>query len=141
MKEKIIWISSVLLLIFFMCFSVAADKKAQFKQKMIQKQFIYQQKEQKIYLGDYRVTFYCSCSSCCGQWTGGPTASGVMPTANHTAACGEQIPFGTVLYVQGLGYYTCEDRGVGNECIDIYVNDHSEIPSWGLDYIATYRVQ
>lgn len=139
MKEKIIWISSVLLLIFFMCFSVAADKKLQFKQELMEQKFIYQQT--KEYLGDYRVTFYCSCSSCCGEWAGGPTASGVMPSANHTAACGDQIPFGTVLYVQGLGYYVCEDRGVGNGCIDIYVSGHDEIPSWGLDYLPTYKVQ
>jgi len=29
---------------------------------------------------------YCNCSLCCGPWAGGATASGVMPTANHTIA-------------------------------------------------------
>lgn len=97
--------------------------------------------QQRTYLGEYRVTFYCNCSSCCGEWAGSPTASGVYPTANHTCACGDDIPFGTQLYVQGLGHYICEDRGVGSGCIDIYVNNHDEIPSWGLAYIKTYKVQ
>ena len=99
-----------------------------------------QQTQEKILLGSYRVTFYCSCSSCCGQWAGSPTASGSYPTANYTCACGDNIPFGTTLYVEGLGTYVCEDRGVSNECIDIYVNDHSEIPSWGMDYLNVYKI-
>lgn len=100
-----------------------------------------QKEPQKTYLGDYYVTFYCSCSSCCGEWAGSPTASGVMPTANHTIACGQEFSFGTKLYIEGLGEYICEDRGVSNGCIDIYVNDHSEIPQWGASYIATYKIQ
>lgn len=92
------------------------------------------------YQGKWRVTFYDNCSQCCGKWAGGPTASGVYPTANHTVACGKNIPFGTVIYIEGLGYYVCEDRGVGNGCIDIYVNNHSEIPSWGVGYFDAYIV-
>lgn len=109
----------------------------------IKKQEVEEQKidyDSMTYLGDYRVTFYCACSSCCGPYANGITASGNLVQANHTCACGSDIPFGTKLYVEGLGYYICEDRGVGSGCIDIYVNDHSEIPSWGMDYIATYLV-
>lgn len=99
-----------------------------------------EQEQKKVLLGSYRVTFYCGCSSCCGQWAGSPTASGAYPTVNYTCACGDNIPFGTTLYVEGLGTYVCEDRGVGNGCIDIYVNDHSEIPSWGMDYLNVYEI-
>ena len=102
--------------------------------------YIQETKINMIYVGSYRVTFYCSCEQCCGKWAGGGTASGVWPTANHTCACGDSIPFGTILYVEGLGYYVCEDRGVPDNCIDIYVNNHSEIPSWGMAYLATYIV-
>ena len=69
------------------------------------------------------------------------TASGVYPTANYTCACGDQISFGTEIYIEGLGIYICEDRGVSNGCVDIYVNDHSEIPSWGLAYFDTYKLE
>ena len=45
------------------------------------------------------LTFYCGGPCCCGQWAGGPTASGVMPTPNHTVACGD-LPFGTRLMIE-----------------------------------------
>ena len=34
-------------------------------------------------LGLVVTSGYCNCPICCGQWSGGPTASGAMPTANH----------------------------------------------------------
>ena len=78
------------------------------------------------YLGSYYVTGYDQCAQCCGKWAGGPTASGVMPTVNHTVAMCKDFPFGTVIYIDGLGYYTVEDRGVGKGCVDVFVNNHSE---------------
>ena len=35
-------------------------------------------------LGEVVTSGYCNCTICCGQWSGGPTASGVYPTPNHT---------------------------------------------------------
>lgn len=37
-------------------------------------------------LGQVVTSGYCSCPICCGQWSGGPTASGVYPQGNHTIA-------------------------------------------------------
>lgn len=133
MKKYFIFISSILLLIFLLSFTAIAKQTNKTSEG-------YKQRE-KIYLGNYRITFYCSCASCCGQWAGGPTASGVYPTACYTCACGDEISFGTELYIEGLGVYVCEDRGVSNGCVDIYVNDHSEIPSWGLDYLDVYELK
>ena len=59
--------------------------------------------------GNCRITFYCPCSACCGSW-GNATASGAMPQANHTVACGD-LPFGTRLLIDGQEYVV-EDRGV-----------------------------
>lgn len=129
MKQKFRIISSIILLIFSLCSTTEAHIDStgiEWEQK---------------YLGDYRITFYCGGPCCCGEWAGSPTASGTTPKAKHTCACGNDIPYGTVLYVQGLGYYVCEDRGVGSGCLDIYVDNHSDIPSWGLAYIATYQIQ
>lgn len=90
------------------------------------------------YYGSCRITFYDSCASCCGQWAGGPTASGVMPTANHTVACGG-LPFGTRLLIDGQEYVV-EDRGVGAYEIDVYVNNHAEIPPAGMYYTDVYII-
>ena len=37
-------------------------------------------------LGQVVTSGYCNCPICCGQWSGGPTASGAYPQANHTIA-------------------------------------------------------
>ena len=50
---------------------------------------------------------------CCGQWSGGPTASGAYPTANHTIAVDANnptVPMGTKVVMNGVEY-TVEDTG------------------------------
>lgn len=93
----------------------------------------------ETYYGNCTVTFYCGCAECCGQWAGGPTASGVMPSPNWTVANGS-LPFGTIVYIEGLGTYCVEDRGVGAYSFDIYVNNHDQIPSWGMGNFDVYIV-
>ena len=85
------------------------------------------------------VTFYCPCSRCCGQWAGGPTASGVMPTPNHTVACGA-LPFGTRLLIDGQEYVV-EDTGVDGMWVDIFVSSHSEALSRGMYQAEVYIVK
>ena len=56
---------------------------------------------------------YCNCRICCGQWSGGPTASGAYPTANHTIAVDANnptVPMGTKVVMNGVEY-TVEDTG------------------------------
>ena len=91
-----------------------------------------------IYQGEFTVTFYDDCEACCGR-AGATTASGVYPTAGHTIAA-DGYEFGTVLYIEGFGYYVVEDRGVPYGMIDIFVNDHSEIPSYGITTASVYLV-
>lgn len=76
-------------------------------------------------IGTMYITGYDNCVQCCGKWAGDPTASGVMPTVNHTVAMSD-YPFGTKFYIEGLGYYTVEDRGVGRGTVDVFCNNHSE---------------
>lgn len=91
-------------------------------------------------LGVFTITFYCPCEICCGEWATGCTASGVLATEWHTVATSERFPFGTKLYIDGLGYFTVEDRGVGDNCIDVFVNDHDEALNYGLQYMDVYLV-
>ena len=65
-------------------------------------------------LGQVVTSGYCSCSICCGQWAGGPTASGVYPTANHTIAVDASNPFvpiGTKVVMNGVGVCGGRYRG------------------------------
>lgn len=91
------------------------------------------------YLGTYTISFYCPAECCCGQWAWGATASGVMPTAWYTVA--SDLPFGTILYIDGLGTFEVQDRGVSGAWIDVFVSDHSEAVNNGLQYRDVYIVR
>lgn len=90
------------------------------------------------YLGRFKLTGYCSCSICTGQWFGGSTASGTTPTAGRTIAMGG-VPFGTKLMINGQ-VYTVEDRGTAYGHVDIFCSSHSEALSFGVQYADVYQL-
>lgn len=91
------------------------------------------------YLGDWTISFYCPCYECCREWSGGPTASGAMPQAWYTCAT-DGLDFGTILYVDGIGYLEVQDRGTDYGWLDIYVNSHDEALANGLQTRSVYIV-
>lgn len=71
------------------------------------------------YVGDYRVTAYA-------YYEGGgenyQTASGATPVPYYTVATGDEFQFGTVLYIDGIGYVEVQDRGgFGEGIIDLHI--------------------
>lgn len=87
-------------------------------------------------IGQVVTSGYCSCSICCGQWAGGPTASGVYPTANHTLAVDAYdpiVPVGTKVVMNGVEY-TVEDTGAfagyGVD-FDVYYDNHAAVSAHG----------
>lgn len=93
-----------------------------------------------VYLGDWTITFYCNCSECCGIWAGGATASGTTPTEGRTVACGS-LDFGTQVYIDGLGDYVVEDRGVEGNWIDVYLESHEACDKMGMMSRAVYLTE
>lgn len=87
-------------------------------------------------LGNVVTSGYCNCPICCGQWSGGPTASGVYPTANHTIAVDAHnpiVPMGTKVVMNGIEY-TVEDTGNFARygvAFDVYYGDHSTAQQHG----------
>lgn len=78
------------------------------------------------YLGTYTVTGYdLWCAHCQGRWVG-VTASGISPEVGRTVAMCDQFAFGTEIYIEGLGFYTVEDRGVGLGKIDVACDSHAD---------------
>ncbi len=94
--------------------------------------------ENGTYLGNFKLTAYCACSACCGQWAGGATASGTTPTAGKTVAMGG-VSFGTKLLINGT-VYTVEDRGTPYGHVDIFFDSHSAALSFGRQYADVYQV-
>ena len=87
------------------------------------------------------ITHYCNCSACCGKWAGGGTASGTIPTAGRTVACGD-LPFGTKIRIEGLdGIYIVEDRGVTGYWLDIYCDGHQEALNRGMYTTSVWIVE
>ena len=81
------------------------------------------------YIGQAVTSAYCSCPICCGIWSGGPTASGVYPRANHTIAVdanNPRLPIGTEIIMNGT-LYKVEDTGnfarYGVD-FDVYYDSH-----------------
>lgn len=87
-------------------------------------------------LGNVVTSGYCSCAVCCGPWAGGPTASGVYPTADHTIAVDAFSPFvpiGTKVVMNGVEY-TVEDTGAFARYgvdFDVYYSDHTSALAHG----------
>ncbi|MCD8366015.1 MAG: NlpC/P60 family protein [Clostridiales bacterium] len=81
------------------------------------------------YIGEVVTSAYCSCSICCGIWTGGTTASGVYPSASHTLAVDASdpiVPIGTQVIMNGV-LYTVEDTGNLNANgvdFDVFYDSH-----------------
>ena len=83
------------------------------------------------------LTAYCPCAKCCGR-ANAPTASGVMPSVNHTIAM-SGVPFGTKLLINGT-VYTVEDRGTPYGHVDIFMAEHSTCLQFGVKYAEVYEV-
>lgn len=95
---------------------------------------------EQIPLGTLRITHYCSCAACCGEYSDGVTASGTVCAEGRTVAC-DFLPFGTLVNIGGH-IYTVEDHigdGSGDH-IDIYVADHDRALNAGTYTTECYVV-
>ena len=81
----------------------------------------------------YLITAYCPCVKCCGK-SNGITASGVKAKQGVTVAADtNKLPFGTKIYIDGIGERVVQDRGgaiKGNK-IDLFFNDHQSALNFG----------
>lgn len=106
--------------------------------------------EEQIYLGNFRITAYCSCKKCCGKWADNRPngivygASGAELKAGVSVA--SPLPFGTELHIEGLGDYVVQDRTAnwvvekyGDGIVDVYFDSHEEACKFGLKYLDVYR--
>ena len=105
-------------------------------------------------LGEFELTAYCSCETCCGEWAlnrpldeaGEPivyTASGAVAEAGVTVAVDpDVIPLGTEIRIEGHGVYTAQDTGAftGN-IIDIYFENHEAAREFGRKQAEVWEVK
>lgn len=89
-----------------------------------------------VYLGNFKLTAYCAEKRphICGEGRG-ITASGTTATPGRTIGVDPSvIPYGTEVYIEGIGWRIAEDTGggVGNKHIDVLVDTHENALSLGV---------
>lgn len=104
---------------------------------------IEQAEPQTVDLGEFKITAYCPCTKCCGQWAKGITSTGVTAQTNRTIAVDPKvIPYGTKVMIDGKEYIA-EDCGgaIKGNRIDIYFDTHQEALQWGVKYKGVMLVE
>lgn len=98
----------------------------------------------------FSITAYCSCQICCGSYSpevrGGVahTATGTVPEEGRTIAVDPSvIPYGTQVYIEGMGNYIAEDCGgsVDGNHIDVYFETHDAARAFGSRRLYVSIVQ
>jgi 3D (Asp-Asp-Asp) domain-containing protein len=88
-----------------------------------------------------RVTAYCPCEKCCGEYSDGVTACGhVINPGDAFAAADRQYPFGTEMIVAGYNNdqpIKVLDRGgaIRGDRLDLFFHTHEEALQWGVKYV------
>ena len=83
----------------------------------------------------HRVTAYCTCPICCGEWSDGFTASGTLATQGRTLAADTSIwEMGACLVIPGVGRRIVEDTGrlIVGRALDVLFEDHEVARQFGV---------
>ena len=95
------------------------------------------EKYELVYMGDFKITYYCDerYQHICGG--NGVTASGKPTEVGFTAAADWGVlPKGSIIYIENIGFREIQDRGgaVNDKHIDVLVQKHQEALSLGTRY-------
>ena len=90
-------------------------------------------------IGEFLLTSYCPCSICCGEWGGSPVGkTGAIGVGEYegisVAVDPTVIPYGSKLYIDGVGVCIASDCGGGikENRIDVYCEDHNKALQYGI---------
>lgn len=90
---------------------------------------------------EMRVTAYCSCGKCCGEYSDGITACGhkIQPGDAFVAA-DKRYAFGTEMTIPGYNNsepVKVQDRGgaIRGDRLDVFFHSHEEALNWGVKYL------
>lgn len=105
---------------------------------------------ERTLLGSFRITAYCSCEKCCGEWAKNRPNGIVYGAAGvelkSGGSCASTLQLGSVVEVEGLGEYIVQDRPAqwvidkyGENQIDIYFDNHEAASAFGLKQLNVYE--
>ena len=90
---------------------------------------------------EMRVTAYCPCPKCCGEYSDGVTACGYKIRPGDTfVAADRRYPFGTEILIPGYSNsqpVQVLDRGgaIKGNRLDVFFATHQEALEWGVKYL------
>lgn len=87
-------------------------------------------------LGTFKLTAYCACPKCCGEWSDGITYTGTTATQGRTVAVDPSvIPLGSTVNINGRAYIA-EDIGgaIDGNRIDVFFSSHADALEFGVQY-------
>ena len=104
-----------------------------------------------IYMGEYVLTAYCSCSKCCGKWASnrpvdedgneiviGSTGE-VLRSDYSIAVDPDVIPYGSIVIINGKEYEAQDTGGaINGNRIDVYFSSHEEALEFGRQAADVY---
>ncbi len=96
-----------------------------------------------MYLGEFEATAYCPCEKCCGK-SDGITATGTVATEGRTIAVDPSvIPYGTAVYIDGLGEFVAEDTGgaIKGNRVDVFFADHQDALDFGRQTVTVWIIE
>lgn len=96
-------------------------------------------------LGEYRITAYCPCEICCGEWAKNRPNDIVVGAAGKELEAGLSVaaalPMGTKISIDGIGEFEVQDKiadwvleKYDNKVIDIYFETHEDAQTFGLQH-------
>ena len=94
-------------------------------------------------LGEFKLTAYCPCEKCCGEWADGITYTGTVATAGRTVAVDPRvIPLGSTVRINGHDYIA-EDIGgaIKENRVDVFFDTHQAALQFGVQYADVAIIQ
>ena len=104
-------------------------------------------------LGEFKLTAYCSCEKCCGEWAlnrpkdengkdivYGSTGT-ILVAGTSIATDPSVIPYGSQVEINGH-IYTAHDTGgaIQGNRIDIYFDNHQDALNFGVQYAEVFLI-
>lgn len=104
-----------------------------------------------IYMGEFTLTAYCSCSKCCGKWASnrpvddsgneiviGSTGE-VLRSDYSIAVDPDVIPYGSIVIINGKEYKAQDTGGaINGSRIDVYFSSHEDALEFGRQTADIY---
>lgn len=109
--------------------------------------------DEKISLGEFKLTAYCSCEKCCGKWAlnrpkdengkdivYGSTGN-ILVAGTSIAVDPSVIPYGYQVEINGHTY-TAHDTGgaIKGNRIDVYFDSHQEARNFGVQFAEVFLI-